>query len=172
MKLTVFLVVCALTVLVFAEAEADHCAKTTGKAAHAEKKSNKAEFVENFLTKYDADENGALSKKEFPSTDEKFDKIDADSDGSVTLEELKASHQEWAKEEFARSFLKKYDADEDGVLSKKEFPGTDEKFDKIDADSGGSVTLEELIACHAKRTKRTGEFHKEKHHKKEKGTSE
>ena len=167
MKLTVFLVVCVLTVMVFAAAEACHCNKTTSKGGHGEKKWDKAELAKTFLKKYDADEDGALSKKEFPGSDKNFDKIDADSGGTVTLEELTAAHQEWIKEEFARNFLKKNDADEDGVLSKKEFPGSDEKFDKIDADSDGSVTLAELTAAHEKRTKKTSELHKGKSHKKE-----
>lgn len=101
MKMTMFLLVCALSVLAFAAAEAgEGCGKTAGdKGTSGDhcKKLTAEQFAKKFIEKHDADGDGAISKEELPGKDEKFAKIDANSDGSITLEELKQAHTKWAE---------------------------------------------------------------------------
>ena len=40
--------------------------------------------------------------------------------------------------------IDRYDTDDDGQLSRDEFPGTDERFDHLDANDDGYITPDEL----------------------------
>jgi len=49
------------------------------------------------------------------------------------------------------------DADEDGVISKAEFPGPDAAFERVDADHDGSLTADELKTSRLERLQQRGQ---------------
>ncbi|HNR35015.1 MAG TPA: EF-hand domain-containing protein [Candidatus Hydrogenedentes bacterium] len=75
-------------------------------------------------------------------------KADADKDGKATFEEMKAARPEITKERFDMM-----DRNKDGVLSAADFPSPAEAFKEADKDANGKVTFEELQAARPRMTK-------------------
>jgi len=110
--------------------------------------------------KADADGNGVLSRAEverfLPRLARHFDVIDADRDGNLTADEIRiwsrasrGYRRASARAKF-QDYFNKADADGDGALSRAEaakgMPRIARKFDAMDANRDGKLTLDEMRA--------------------------
>lgn len=94
---------------------------------------------EAMLDEIDSDGDGMLSFAEFPGPADHFDRLDADGDGLLSADELLAGRPGPAGEDgFAND-----DADQDGLVSLAEFSGSEDLFDKLDADGDGYISEQE-----------------------------
>ena len=100
-----------------------------------------------FLRVFDANKDGQISEQEWASV---FKKMDKDGDGVLSKEELEESRG-MVRQEAEKRIFQRFDADDSGTISKDEFPGRDERFDKIDANADGELSPEELQEATAKR---------------------
>ncbi len=55
------------------------------------------------------------------------------------------------RQEAGKRIFQRFDADNSGTISKDEFPGQDDRFDKIDANGDGELSPEELKEASVKR---------------------
>ncbi len=110
--------------------------------------------VRTFFERHDANHDGRLSREEFPGTDAAFARIDMDGDGFITLDELRAARapaREARREVPAdratrwRQMLQRFDADGDGRISREEWQGRDEVFERLDANNDGFLTEDEVV---------------------------
>ncbi len=107
--------------------------------------------------KVDTDGDGTISKAEAeanaPRLARDFDKVDASHDGKITREELQAAGKQ-ARHARGKEWWEKVDTDGDGAVSRAEAeanaPRLAKKFDKIDSNSDGKITPEELKAARKK----------------------
>ncbi len=107
---------------------------------------------------WDKDGNGSLSREEYPGHPGNFRALDTDNDGSLSVEEfhhrsgpgappdaradgaaVRDSQWRAARDEEFRRF----DGDDDGVLTRGEWRGRPSAFDGMDADRNGVVTRDE-----------------------------
>jgi Ca2+-binding EF-hand superfamily protein len=68
--------------------------------------------------------------------------MDADKDGFLTKEELRSAAREFRGKH--RRGLKKMDTDADGNISRSEWKGKEEMFNRLDANHDGMLTRDEL----------------------------
>ncbi|HYR87268.1 MAG TPA: signal transduction protein [Terriglobia bacterium] len=92
--------------------------------------------------KLDTNKDGKISKDEWKGQANLFDRLDTNHDGFLTMDEMKqgrqAARQNWGQN------LQNMDADHDGKISRQEWQGRAEMFDRLDADHDGFVTKDEL----------------------------
>jgi len=93
------------------------------------------------LKKMDADGDGAISREEFQGPPQFFDRLDQDADGMISKDEMAAIGSRGGQGAKGRV---PWDKDGDGKVSREEFRGPAEMFDKADADADGLLTMEEL----------------------------
>jgi Ca2+-binding EF-hand superfamily protein len=111
------------------------------------------------LKQADTNGDGMISRDEakaLPRILEHFDEIDANHDGQITADELRAFHEKMRGEKGKHlgAMFKKLDTDGDGRISRAEAqaaPRLAERFDAIDANKDGFITMDEMKAAHAKR---------------------
>lgn len=118
-----------------------------------------------FFERFDANEDGAVSKEEFTnfkaSHDKKMEKVDTNKDGVWSKDEMRAHMLERFEKRFEKKFAK-LDTDGNGSVSKEERDamqakmgkrhGGSEKrgkhmekmFDRMDANDDGKITKEEM----------------------------
>lgn len=105
----------------------------------------------------DTDHDGVISRSEAevnaPRLAERFDAIDTDRNGSLSKDELKAHMQAMHERHFdPQAAFSAADSDKDGRLSKDEaekgMPMLSRRFDEIDANHDGFVTLDEMKEHH------------------------
>jgi Ca2+-binding EF-hand superfamily protein len=130
-----------------------------------------------FIAKLDVDGDGAISREEAEGhfLAKKFDKLDANGDGLLTADELAAmkkrggkgkwKHRDKDPQARAERIMAKLDADSSGSISRDEAEGhfLAKKFDALDADGDGLLTLDELAAMkgHHKKRGKHGKRHKD-----------
>ena len=96
----------------------------------------------NFTQKFDQNDDGKVSKEELPGTEEFFNKHDLNQDGYIDNTEKPEKplchQQRWG------NFIQNFDKDEDGEVSKEEFPGPKTFFDKHDLNQDGFIDDTEI----------------------------
>lgn len=130
-----------------AACEKEKCAKGEGAGDKARRGKGKRGDKRGGKRFERADANGdsVLDATEFRGNAERFANIDTDSNGSLTREELEAGHKEHKGKRGGKRF-EKSDANGDGALDSSEFRGPAEAFSRLDTDSDGKLTREELKA--------------------------
>ena len=85
--------------------------------------------------KLDQDNDGRISRSEWQRNEQAFDRMDADKDGFLTKEELRSAVREFRGKH--RNGLREMDADADGNISRSEWKGKEEIFNRLDANNDG-----------------------------------
>lgn len=100
----------------------------------------KAEASKQFFQQFDTDNDGQISRKEFPGPDDHFLTLDQDTDGNIEKSEL----SETQFQRPPRDSIKPFDTDGDGVLSQDEFPGYRNHFSQFDTNRDGFINKAEM----------------------------
>jgi Ca2+-binding EF-hand superfamily protein len=104
---------------------------------------NRRPDAEQRWKRLDEDNDGRISRSEWQRNNQAFDRIDADKDGFITKDELRSAVREFRGRH--RSRLREMDADADGNISRSEWKGKEEIFNRLDANEDGVVSRDELI---------------------------
>ena len=98
------------------------------------------------LKRADANQDGRISRDEWKRSPEVFDRLDADKDGALSREELQAARKNRGDRMHRGERLRAIDKNNDGQISREEWPGNQERFDRLDANHDGVITREEVRA--------------------------
>lgn len=93
--------------------------------------------------KRDTDGDGKLSRSEWSRKPEVFDRLDSDKDGFLTRDELRAGRSKRSSQRLERR-AQKLDRNNDGTITRDEWPGQSERFDRLDRNHDGVVTRDEI----------------------------
>ena len=96
----------------------------------------------NFIKKFDKNDDGQVSKEEFPGPDKGFDRMDKNQDGYIDASEASKGPSAGRKKG-SGDFIQDLDKNDDGQVSKEEFPGPDEIFDHHDKNQDGYIDASE-----------------------------
>jgi len=116
--------------------------------------------VEDFLKRFDANKDGQVTKKEFTGPPNRFAIFDTNGDEILSREEIEArplprqrgsrTAQQKPQTErtrgsfFGNTFLERFDVNRDGQVTKEEFTGSPQRFPRLDRDSNGIITKDEV----------------------------
>ena len=103
---------------------------TTTKARHG------AELNQQFA-RFDTNGDGLISRSEFPADAKLFDRFDANRDGAITRAEALEAVPDRAS---AERQLRGYDRNNDGLITRDEFPGNDNAFSRLDRNGDGVLS--------------------------------
>jgi Ca2+-binding EF-hand superfamily protein len=96
----------------------------------------------------DKNNDGKVSKDEFAGPAQLFERLDANSDGFVTMQEVARMYREGANPPAGRGAmgdrLRAMDKNNDGKVSKDEFAGPAQLFERLDANSDGFISSDEF----------------------------
>ena len=87
-----------------------------------------------FIAQFDKNQDGKVSKDEFPGPDDHFTRLDKNNDGFIDESEVPKGPPERG-----RNFMADFDKNKDGKVSKEEFQGPDELFTRMDKNSDGFI---------------------------------
>ncbi len=91
----------------------------------------------------DQDNDGRISHSEWKGNERAFSRIDANNDGFVTEEELRSAVQ-GLREKRGRPGLQQMDSNGDGNISRSEWKGDADVFNRLDRDNDGVLSPGEL----------------------------
>jgi len=94
------------------------------------------------IERHDRDGDNRVSMEEFPGPDEHFTLMDLDRDGFITREEAKQAPEPDGRNGQSGRVPGKFtedDADGDGVVSRTEFSGPADHFERLDLNDDGVI---------------------------------
>ena len=109
-----------------------------GSHEHGRPRSN----AEDRWKQLDQDNDGRISRSEWKRDPQAFDRLDANKDGFLAREELRSAAREFRGRH--HNGLKQMDTDGDGKISRGEWKGKDETFNRLDANHDSLLTPDEL----------------------------
>jgi Ca2+-binding EF-hand superfamily protein len=99
----------------------------------------KTDNVDTWFVRFDHNKDGQLTLDEFGLGKSYFTALDIDRNGVLTRDEAKKALAQ-AQTDDSLVDLRKLDTDGDGVVSRREWTGTQEAFDKFDVDRDGALS--------------------------------
>ena len=103
-----------------------------------------------FIQDFDRNKDGVVSRKEFSGPVDIFNRLDINGDGVVTKEEAKRDgNMLFSGQDKKKGFIQDFDRNKDGVVSREEFSGPVDIFNRLDINRDGVVTKEEAKADRA-----------------------
>ena len=84
-----------------------------------------------------------IARDEWKGPAEAFDRLDANHDGSITREEFQAGRQHGRS---GKRGLRSMDQNNDSQISREEWKGPAEMFNRLDSNSDGVITSDEMKA--------------------------
>lgn len=100
--------------------------------------------ADRFMQEFDQNQDGSISRDEYPGSDDAFVRLDADGNDTITATEVQKSLVR--KRKSGGNFIVRFDADKDGKVSKDEFSRSDEQFARLDTNKDGYITEDEVPA--------------------------
>lgn len=100
---------------------------------------------QDMIERHDHDGDNRASKEEFPGPNEHSIRIDADGDGFINQEEAKQAPRPAGQGGRVPGKFNEDDADGDGVVSRSEFSGPADHFDKLDTNGDGTIQKSEAM---------------------------
>jgi Ca2+-binding EF-hand superfamily protein len=98
------------------------------------------------LRAMDKDGDGKVSKAEFTGRPQMFERLDRNRDGFLSRDELPGGNLGAATKGQPARRLRAMDKDGDGKISKEEFTGRPQMFERLDKNKDGFITRDELPA--------------------------
>lgn len=98
------------------------------------------------LKKFDANQDGQITRDEWKGQEDNFQKLDSNSDGIISREEMAAGRRQFGKQR-----MKQMDADRDRQISRNEWSGDPELFNRLDRNNDGVISGRELKGRRRKR---------------------
>jgi hypothetical protein len=95
------------------------------------------------MKRMDINNDGAISRDEWKGRPQVFDRIDKNNDGSLSREEAAISGRNRGPRHL-KQHLKQMDANNDRQISRDEWKGDAEIFNRLDANNDGVITREEI----------------------------
>jgi Ca2+-binding EF-hand superfamily protein len=131
------------------------------KTANQAEKQAPPEKVDAWFAKYDANHDGQLTVQEFRPGRTLFAALDVDTNGTVTRDEAIEALTPKADKKPTVD-LKKLDTDGDGYVTRREWDGDQEGFDRLDADNDGVLSKQdrELVRSRARAEERLKAYDK------------
>jgi Ca2+-binding EF-hand superfamily protein len=134
----------------FARLDQDRNGRLDGKDVEALTRLGRGpdpEAVQARFRDLDRNGDGALQSGELPRPDA-LPQLDANGDGGVDLQEFEAGMRRLGGDGRDRGLdaasLRRFDQDKDGRCTRDEFPGSDERFDRLDRDGDGVLTTADI----------------------------
>jgi Ca2+-binding EF-hand superfamily protein len=117
----------------------------------------RARQQEALLQRLDKDGDGKISRAEWPREAQTFDRLDANKDEMLSGEEIgkvataRQLRMRQARARVVRARLRRLDTNKDHVISRDEWRGKPEVFDRLDANKDGQLTPAEIRQARAHR---------------------
>jgi Ca2+-binding EF-hand superfamily protein len=98
----------------------------------------------------DKNQDAAVSKDEWPRGEQAFTRLDVNQDGVLSQEELRRAAtprqvmQQRIRARMVQRQLRRMDVNQDRTITRDEWKGRPELFDRIDADKSGTLTASEI----------------------------
>jgi Ca2+-binding EF-hand superfamily protein len=102
------------------------------------------------LKKWDTNGDQKIDRNEWRGQAENFDVFDADKDGFLTRQEYSK-----ALKDRGQAALNHFDANSDGKIAREEWTLNAKAFDKLDSNSDGFLTPDELRQAKVRRNKKS-----------------
>jgi len=94
---------------------------------------------QDMIEHHDRDGDGKVSRDEFPGPDEHFTLIDLDGDGFINQNEARQAPRPDGQGGRVPGRFYEDDADGDGVVSRTEFSGPADHFERLDLNGDGAI---------------------------------
>lgn len=133
MKLTKSVAAAALALVV---ATAPAALAKNNKAKNKHKSGKHDRNVTQVFTQFDHNGDGLISRSEFPGSSLQFDRLDTNRDSVLTSQEAQA----FARSGNMENELRQLDTNRDGMISRHEWRGNAETFDRLDRNRDGVIS--------------------------------
>jgi Ca2+-binding EF-hand superfamily protein len=104
-------------------------------------KAQMGERGSGYIQRFDKNQDGKLSQEEYPGPASAFQRLDSNSDGFIDANEAPGTKplNQPQKIDRASGYIKNFDKDKDGKLSKEEYPGSESAFKRADKNGDGYI---------------------------------